>query len=238
MHDLDRSDLVLEANDIESALDEYGEIDELGEIDEPREIGERGGPDEVGELDEPGEPDAEDGLFDEIEQAELAGELLATTDDDELERFFGRLIKKGRRALHSTTARRLRGLLKDAARTALKHGAPIAGAAIGGPMGATLAGKAASSLGSMLGMELEGLSPEDQELEAAKQVVRLAGAAIEHAADLEPSTSSESAAYQGMVNAARRHAPGLLRRHATHTLGRAQRGTWVRRGGNIVLFGA
>lgn len=213
MHDLDRSDLVFESSGVDDGLEELHDDDEAE-----------------------GEAEGEDDMFDEIEQAELASELLSVSDDHELDRFIGRLIKRGRRALSGAMAKRLGRLVKGAVKTVLPAVAPMAGAAIAGPAGARLASNLAPHLSSLLGMELEGLSPEDQELEAAKQLVRLAGAAIDNAASAEPGTSPEVAARDAMIDAARRHAPGLVR--TTGGPRAAQRGAWVRRGNTIVLLGA
>ena len=43
------------------------------------------------------------------------------------------------------------------------------GGMVGGPLGAQLGGSLANMAGSALGLELEGLSNEDREFEAAKQ---------------------------------------------------------------------
>ncbi len=204
MHDLDRSDLVFEANAFDAGMEELDD----------HEV----------------EPEAEEGVFDEVEQAELAGELLAVTDDQELDRFLGRLFKKAKKALGGPLAKQLAGLAKGALKTA----GPMIATAYGGPA----AGMLASNAGKMLGLELEGLSPEDQEFEAAKQLVRLTGSAIENAANAPPSAPPEAIARQAMIDAARRHAPGLLRRGAPTTASREgqQRGTWVRRGNKLIVF--
>ena len=52
--------------------------------------------------------------------------------------------------------------------------------------------KLASAAGSMFGLELEGLSYEDQEFEVAKQVVRLGGAAANIAAQAPQSAPPAS----------------------------------------------
>lgn len=210
MHDLDRSDLVFEAEGFDTA-EEFG--------DEQRET------------------DGADGVFDEIEQSELASELLGTRDDEELENFLGDLIKKAAkklRPLSSAVGRQVGGLLKGAAKQALPSLAQLAGGAIGGPIGAGLASQAGPLLSSVFGMELEGLSGEDQEFEAAKQFVRMAGAALENAANTSPGVAPGQVAQQAVVEAARQYAPGLVRRPGRQ---RAQRGTWYRQGNRIVIVG-
>lgn len=216
MHDLDRSDLVFESDGFDARLEELYD-------------------NEVG-------PESEAGVFDEVEQTELAGELLSVTGDHELDHFFGKFISnalnKVRKALPDRITQKLGGYLKGAVKASLPALAGFAGGAIGGPAGAMLASKASPYLGSLLGLELEGLSSEDQEFEAAKQLIRFAGNAIENAANAAPGTPPEAAARLAVIEAARRHAPGLVR--ATAAGGRspsAQQGTWRRHGNKIVLFG-
>ena len=111
--------------------------------------------------------------FSETEEMELAAELLTVQSEDELEQFLGKLFKKAGGFLKSGVGRQLTGALKGIARKAL----PALGAAAGNfllpGIGGVMGGKLASAAGSMLGLELEGLSYEDQEFEIAKQIVRL-----------------------------------------------------------------
>ncbi|MES2128216.1 MAG: hypothetical protein V4463_13170 [Pseudomonadota bacterium] len=72
-----------------------------------------------------------------------------------------------------------------------------------------------------LGLELEGLSPEDKEFAVARQLVRFAGEAARHAA----SCANARAAVR---KAARSHAPGLL--------AQGQQGRWHRQGQCIVVL--
>jgi len=214
MHDLDRGDLVFESDE----FDEHSQ-----ELDE-----------DSGEL---GDGDSE-GVFDEVEQSELASDLLAISDDHELDQFLGSLLKKVGKKLKPLTgsvANQVGGLLKGAIKSALPTVAGMAGAAFGGPAGAALAAKGSSALSSMLGLELEGLSTEDQEFEAAKQLVKMSGAAIEHAANAAGTAPASQVARNAVVAAARQHAPGLLRNTARGSGG--MRGTWYRRGNRIVIVG-
>src|SRR5689334_4320440 len=123
---------------------------------------------------------AETGL-DESEEMALASEVLGINDDREMEYFLGGLLKKlaskAGQALHSTTGQALVGLLKNAAKKALPKVGGALGTMIGGPFGTMVGTQLASKAGSVLGLELEGLSPEDQEFESARQFVRLAGSA-------------------------------------------------------------
>jgi hypothetical protein len=178
----------------------------------------------------------------------LASELLSSSNEAELEEFLGDLLKKAGGALGkllSTGAgQQLTGILKGAAKTAL----PILGGAAGNflipGVGGIMGSKLASAAGSMFGLELEGLSYEDQEFEVARQLVRFGGAAAAHAADLEATAPPEQAATAAAVAAAKTYAPGLLRPDAasyisypSHHHRRPRSGRWIRRGNRIMLIG-
>lgn len=183
--------------------------------------------------------------LEESEEMELASDLLEVTDDAELDQFLGKLFKKASRGvgrfMRSSAGRRLGGMLKGVAKKAL----PIAGGALGGffggPLGAKIGSQLASAGGRMFGLELEGLSPEDQEFEIARRFVRLASSAAQQAASAPPSASPVNVAKKALIQAAKRHAPGILGRVAAAAggsnlpLGRS--GRWVRRGRRIVLMG-
>jgi hypothetical protein len=178
-------------------------------------------------------------VFDEAEVMDLAAELLAVTDDQELDQFLGKLIRKAGKQVGKSvkpgTGRTLGGFLKGAVKKAL----PIVGGVIGGPVG----GKLASTAGRLFGLELEGLSSEDQEFEVAKRVVRLAESATKKAAMAPARMPPQAAAKAAVVAAAKEHAPGLLRR-ATSSIaspaddsGAKLSGRWVRSGSKIILLG-
>lgn len=183
--------------------------------------------------------------FNEVEEMELASQLLEITDEDELDQFLGDIIKKAGSAVgkfvRSPVGKALGGVLKGAVKKAL----PIAGSALGNliapGVGGSIGGKLAAGAGKLFGLELEGLSAEDQEFEVAKQLVRFAGTAAKQAA-LAPSTASPQAtANAAAVQAARQLAPGLLSQGTTSSMsapsGSRQSGRWIRRGRKIILFG-
>ena len=165
--------------------------------------------------------------FDEVQEMELAGALLEVSTEAEMDRFLGDLIRRAGRAVgavvRSPVGQALGGLLKNAARQALPIVGGAIGSAIGGPSGGTIGGQIATRAGQIFGLELEGLSQEDQEYEAARRFVRFAGTAGANAARMSPTANPAAAAQSAISAAARRHAPGLLRR---------------RRGGAIVADGA
>lgn len=255
MHDLDRTLMELEAatdalesndTELEAEDGDAGELegDYAGEYEQQYADGM--GEYEVGDE----EQEADDGElpFDEAESMELAAELLETADDQELEQFFGQLIRKAARAAggiaRSAAGRALGPVLTNLARTAL----PTLGAGLGNlvvpGLGGAAGSRLASAAGRMFGLELEGMSPEDQELEVAKRVVNLAGAAAQRVARGAVAGPPNVAAKNAVLAAARRHAPGLANRRWARgipsygaPLTGARSGRWVRRGHRIILLG-
>ncbi len=187
--------------------------------------------------------------FTEAEELALASELLNVSDEAELDQFIGKLIQSAGRSLKNLLktplGAQLGGIIKGAAKTAL----PLLGAAAGNFLipgaGGAMGSKLASAAGSMFGLELEGLSREDQEFELARQIVRFGGAAVNNAAEVAQTAPPQPAAQQAAVAAAQQYAPGLLRPNArtpSRRSGRckhshAREGQWVRRGNKIVLLG-
>jgi hypothetical protein len=185
-----------------------------------------------------------DAVFNEADEMELAAELLEVSDEAELDQFIGRLVKRAGRALRtairSPIGRSLGGMLKGVARRAL----PAVSGAIDSvlPGAGGLAGSAiTSAAGNLFGLELEGMSPEDQEFEVARRYVRLAGEAVKQAASAPAGASPQAVAKQAVTAAAQQHAPGLANgaggASGRQAGGRARSGRWVRRGGVIILMG-
>ena len=158
------------------------------------------------------------GELNETLEMELAHELLEVSNEEELNLFLGKLIRGAGRAVgnfaKSGVGRAIGGVLKMVAKKAL----PIAGGALGtffgGPLGATVGSKLGSMAGNLFELELEGLSPEDQEFETARAYVRFANSAASRAAALQSQrrgTPAPTVVRQALTGAARQHAPGLLR---------------------------
>jgi hypothetical protein len=154
----------------------------------------------------------------ESQELELASELLEVTNEQELEQFLGNVFSSVGDSVgqfvRSDTGRALGGILKGAARQAL----PVVGRAVGDwvrPGGGAAGARLAQQAGSLLGLELEGLSPQDQEFEAARQFVRFASAATKHATAAPRNVAPQTAARAAAVAAAQHHAPGLARALAT-----------------------
>jgi len=181
-------------------------------------------------------------VFNEAEQMELAAELLEVRDEAELEQFLGDLIKKAGSAIgkviKSPVGQAIGGILKTAAKNALPIAGTALGGLVGGPLGAKLGGGLASMAGNALGLELEGLSNEDREYEAAKQFVNFAGEAVKNAVAQSAAGGNLSSVINAAVQkAAQTHAPGLLGTPNAAGQGKAASGTWHRRGNTIVLKG-
>lgn len=233
MHDIDRTlaqDSELEFEDAEYE-DEFEDEEESEYEDEYESEYED-------EYDDELEYEGGRGVFSDSEEMELAAELLSTSDEGELDHFFGKLFKrvarKVGRAIKSRKGGLLRRLLKKAAKTAL----PIAGGFVGGPVGAGLA----RAGGRIFGLELEGLSREDQDFEIARRVVRLAGDAAKNAAKPTTTGSAVKDAKIAVVKAAKKHAPGLVRPGRSPmamagAVASGRSGRWIRRGRKVVLMG-
>jgi hypothetical protein len=196
-----------------------------------------------------------EGPFNEEQELELAAELLGVSEEAELDQFLGKLFKRLAPAvggiIGSPSGQALKGLLKNTA----KKGLPMLGRAVGGYFGGAKGGDIGADVGSLagrvFGLELEGMSPEDQELQVAKQFVRLAGDAIAKAGQAPSGAAPQQVARTALASAARQHAPGLLRNGggaapgagfggaagARVPRGRKRTGRWIRRGNKIVLFG-
>lgn len=231
MHDLDQT----LGSEYETDGYEFGEFEEEYEEEYDDEFEE--------EFDVFNEYEFE-GVFDESEEMELAAELLSVSDEQEMEQFIGNLIKKAGRKIRkfakSSTGRALGGILRKVAKRALPMVGRAAGTFLGGPAGGMIGGKLASAAGKAFGLELEGLSPEDQEFEVARRFVRLAGDAAKKAALTPKNVPSNKAAMGAVKAAAKKHAPGLLSQGRKESMsgGRMSSGRWIRRGRKIILLGA
>lgn len=182
-----------------------------------------------------------EGPFEEAEEMELAAQLLEVTDESELDRFIGNLMRRATqglgRVISSPVGRALGGVLKGVAKKALPVLGGVVGGYFGGPIGAQVGSRLAAKAGSLFGLELEGLSPEDQEYEVARRFVRFAGAAARQAALAPKGRTPQDIARGAASDAARQHAPGLIP-SAPQTAGPIPGiadGRWVRRGRNIII---
>lgn len=179
--------------------------------------------------------------FSEEQEIDLAAELLAVSDDRELDQFLGGLLRKARGAIGSG----LKKYLKPLARKLI----PIAGTAIGGffggPLGAKVGGKLGSFATKLFEVDFESMDSEAQDMEVARNFVRFANAAANNAAVAPRTADPNKAARSAIVRAAKTHAPGLLRNRNSVSVGASANttqdssntGRWIRRAGRIVLLG-
>lgn len=179
------------------------------------------------------------GVFSENEEMELTAELLEVTNEAELDRFLGDLIKKAGSAVgtfvKSPIGQAVGGVLKTVAKKALPVAGGALGAWVGGPLGAQIGSGLASMAGQAMGLELEGLSREDREFEATKQFVRFAGEAAKNALSAQQQGADAlTVARAAAAEAARLHAPGLM---GGGTATKAHSGRWIRRGNTLIVFG-
>jgi uncharacterized protein (DUF697 family) len=192
-------------------------------------------------------------VFGELEQMELASEMLEISSEAELDRFLGDVIQRAGQAVGkfvgSPEGQALGGVLKGAARQVLPEVLPAVGSAVGsyfgGPTGAKWGGRVGSAAGKLFGLELEGLSAEDQEFELARRYVSFAGEAVKNLALAPSGSDPRTAASTAAALAAQTHAPGLLQPRgqtgaespAASRLPSGHSGRWMRRGNKIVLYG-
>jgi hypothetical protein len=248
MHDLDRTQL-------ETGYEAYEGSMETGSVLESA-FGEASGGFETFENFE-----SYESPLPEATEAELAAQLLEITTEQELDHFLGDLFKKATgfvgKALNLPAGASLGGILKAVGKKVL----PIAGGALGGvfggPAGAALGSKLSSAAGGLLGLEAEGMSPEDRDFAAARNFVRLSAEAAQQVANTSPQVPPQSAAQTAVTNAATKYAPGLLSSAPTAASSfppapgllppqqggcscgshRRRKGNWFRRGHHIVLVG-
>ncbi|HRI59875.1 MAG TPA: hypothetical protein PK228_09130 [Saprospiraceae bacterium] len=194
-----------------------------------------------------GEYESYDGEMED--ETALAAELLEITNEYELDQFLGKLWKGAKWLGRKTKAAAKKAgvydiakdYLKSAAKSALSMGAKAAGGFIGGPAGAAIAGSLADKGAQMLGLELEGLSPEDKEFEVARRFVQFANGTFDNVSREDSSLPDEVAARRAIFRAAQRYAPGLLapaqeveRRDYSGSSGAS--GRWVRNGRNLIIL--
>lgn len=149
----------------------------------------------------------------------LATELLAVTTDQELDYFLGGLFKKVKAAVKSPAGQALFRIVRPLASTVVRKLIPMAatavGSAVGGPLGTAaggLAGMGLNAIAGKLGLEVEGLSEEDQTFEIAKGFSRFLHGAVTNLASVAPQAARNPVKYarDAAITAARQTAPGLV----------------------------
>ena len=258
MHDLDRTTMESYEFDQDDELGYDDEFDYDNEFDQDDEFGdddEMSYDDEFDdEMDEDDEYDdyefddnGYDQEFDDYEyegpisqddEMELASQLLSANSDEELDQFFGGLIssvagplikgaakrifgsKRGRRRVRRYK-RKARRLTRYAMRKLPRKYRSLLG-----------------GLSGILGFEVGGMSPEDQEFELAKGLVRFNKAAVKNLAKMPARMSDDKAINLATRKAAAKHLPGLLRKKLLRRGGSGRKGRWYRKGNRIIVVGA
>jgi uncharacterized protein (DUF697 family) len=210
MHDIDRTQHELEygfLNEYQSEDFEFGDHEESYQFEDHEGIYEFGDHEGIYEF---------ESVLNEVDEMELAAELLEITSEAELDQFLGKLIGQVGHSLgkvvSSPVGRAIGSAIKPLAKAALPVAGKIVGGVFGGPLGAQIGGKLGTFAGNLFGLELEGLSAEDREFEVAKRFVRLGATATRNALKAPPRGNPTVNARRALLAAIRRLAPGL--RHA------------------------
>ena len=185
----------------------------------------------------------------EMQETELATELLEIASEDELEQFLGKMFKSVSKNvggfMRSGVGRALGGALKQVAKKAL----PIAGGALGSMLmpgvGTAIGSKLGSMASNLFELELEGMPQEQAEFEVARRYVRLSALAARNAALAPRTLPPRVVARTALLNSAQVTAPGLARQlsrwgYTDTPYGGAQiakTGRWIRRGNKLVIYG-
>jgi hypothetical protein len=198
---------------------------------------------------------------DEEQELEWAAELLSVNSEAEMEQFLGDIVKSVGNALggvgkavssvvQSPVFQKLGGVLKDVAKVGLPIAGRVAGSVFGGPIGGMIGGGlgslASNALGeqeaflgdlagALFGGELEQMEASERELEAAKRVIKLATTAAQEAAAMPPASDAQRSAIAAVESAA--HKLGFVPAAAA-TAEPRNAGRWVRRGNQLVIYGA
>ena len=179
--------------------------------------------------------------FSEAELDELALELLQVRDEHELDQFLGSLIKKAASAIgkfaRSPAGAALKGILKNAISSAV----PV----LGGVVSSLIpAGGAGTDVGDAIKSELEyeGVPAENRDVEAAKKVIEVSGAAAQQVAAMPPNAPPQAAvdAVQAAAQQQGIATGGGSPQSAPNggmTGSGATSGQWYRRGRTIVIVG-
>lgn len=171
-----------------------------------------------------------------------AADLLEVASESELKDYLADLIGKvataGRALVSTPQGRAVRDALRFALQNAAHGALPLPQGALGGPVIDALSRTSTAALkkhaARMFGLELEGLSPEDQEFELARRFVRFAAATVSEAEEAlshqpgMPPAAAHATVQTALAQAAHRTAPGLLKHSA-------RQGRWQRLGNRIVV---
>lgn len=126
---------------------------------------------------------------------------------------FGRSIRRyGNQFMRSNTGQALKRGLRYTGRQVLTGAGQDIGGRFFGNRGRYYGGRFGNLAADAFGLELEGLSPEDQEFEVARRFVRLAGEATREAMEAPKMLPPKTVAKQAIKKASVKHAPGLAKK--------------------------
>jgi hypothetical protein len=203
-------------------------------------------------------------LLSEEQEMEWAAELLSVGNEAELEQFLGDIVSGigkaassvGRfvsSAVKSPAFQQLGGILKNVAKVGLPIAGKVAGSIFGGPVGGMIGGQLGSLasgalneqeaflgdiVGGLFGGELESMPQNEREFEAARRVVRLASTAAQDLAAAPPSPNPQAAAMQAIQSAAQKLGLAGQPMAMAGMEPARDHGRWVRRGNQLVIYGA
>lgn len=203
-------------------------------------------------------PEMEGEFAQEMNEYELAQELLSLEGEEELEYFLGNLFKKaisGARAFYnSPMGQQLKGQAISGLKSLAKQALPGLGQKLGGRLLGDRGARWGGQLGNMavrgLGMEFEGASPDERKIEGSRRIIRVARESSRRIAAYAKSGKpvTARAVRQIILRVARRWFPSLPMPRPvgnnlspmggySNTSGQ-NRGTWVRQGNRIIIQGA
>jgi len=144
--------------------------------------------------------------------------LLNVQNDQELDQFLGDLVKsvgRGLKAVGSFAAKHVMPVLGPALKTIAKTALPIAGGALGSlipipGVGTALGSALGGAVANALEMEVDGLEPDEADIQRARHFVRMARTAISDAALALGSGPPETVARNALIKAAAKQLPATI----------------------------
>jgi uncharacterized protein (DUF697 family) len=141
---------------------------------------------------------------------EIADEILSVSNEEELSRIFGNVIRTAGSALGKAVPPQLSQILSGGLKGIATRVLPT----LGGAAGTALGGSMGGSIGGALGGQLAGLFGETgeagEEREIARKLVDIAGAAARRALQMPPNIDPRAAGKAALTAAIKQVAPGLL----------------------------
>lgn len=151
----------------------------------------------------------------EAQEMELTAELMEISSEAELEEFLGNLFKGVAKGvggiIRSPVGQALGGALKGVAKAALPAVGGALGSMVAPGIGTAIGGQLGSMASSLFELETAGMTQEQAQFEVARRYVRLASSAARQAAVAPRNVPPARVVRVALTQAARQHAPGILR---------------------------